>query len=97
MSRNQILPYFPIPPKEYSVDYMNQIMQSFSLYMNQIQTPGEGRNTNLTFVDLQKHDRGLESGGVFNHGGSIKITETHKPHVEGFSSSGSIGSVSVTT
>tara|TARA_R100000388_G_scaffold75430_1_gene54736 strand:+ start:57 stop:350 length:294 start_codon:yes stop_codon:yes gene_type:complete len=97
MSRNQALPFFPIPPEEYDVDYMNQIVQSFSLYMLQIQNPGEGRNSNLTLVDLQKHDRGLETGGLFNFGGTIKISELNKPHPEGISSTSSIGSVSVTT
>ena len=97
MSRNQALPFFPIPPENYSTDYKNQIVQSFSLYMLQIQNPGEGRNNNLTLVDLQRHDRGLEVGGLFNHGGFIKISEINKPHPEGFLSSSSIGSVSVTT
>ncbi len=96
-SRDQILPHFPIPPTEYDREYFNQIIQPFSIYMNQIQNPGEGRHNKLTFVDLQKHDRGLETGGLFNFGGTIKISELNKPHPEGISSTSSIGSVSVTT
>jgi hypothetical protein len=97
MSRNQVLPYFPIPPQEYDTDYMNQLVQSFSLYMFQIQNPGEGRSTNMTFTNLQNHDQSLEVGGLFNHGGYVKITESNKPHPATNVGTGSVGSVTVTT
>lgn len=97
MSRNQVLPFFPVPTQEYDVDYMNQLVQSFSLYMFQIQNPGEGRSTNMTFTGLQNHDQSLEVGSIFNHGGFVKITEINKPHLATNVGTSSVGSVTVTT
>tara|TARA_R100001594_G_scaffold83020_1_gene117699 strand:- start:19181 stop:19474 length:294 start_codon:yes stop_codon:yes gene_type:complete len=97
MARNQTLPYFPTPPQEYTTDYMNQLVLSFSLYMNQIQTPGEGRSSKMTLTTLQNHDQSLEVGGLFNHGGYVKITESNKPHPATNVGTGSVGSVTVTT
>ena len=47
MSRNLVRPFFPIPPKEYDQDYFEEIIRSFSVYLDQIQNPGQGRNTSL--------------------------------------------------
>ncbi len=102
MSRNLVLPFFPVPPEQYDQKYMEEVVRSFSIYVRQMQNPGEGRNTQLVLTNLQTHDQGLEVGalfvdqdtnGVFN---SIKITVADASNVRGNSATSSIGSVTVT-
>lgn len=97
MSRNLNLPYFPVPPKEYSQQYFAELVRAYSNYMQQVQNPGEGRNTFTVFTNLQTDDSGLEAGAVFNHGGYLKVSEINTPHVRGSSATGGVGSVTVTT
>jgi len=97
MSRNLAKPYFPNAPREYSQQYFSEIVRAFSVYVEQVQNPGEGRNTFTVFTNLQNDDSGLETGAIFNHGGYVKITELNTPHVRGSAGIGSVGSVTVTT
>ena len=97
MSRNQILPYFAIPPVEYDQAYFANLTRSFATYMQQQQNPGEDRATRLTLTDLQTDDYGLETGALFQQDGFVKITLSNKPHVRGSAGTGGVGSVTVTT
>ena len=96
MSRNQILPYFAVPPEEYDQQYFANLTRSFATYMQQQQNPGEERATNLTLTNLQTDDSGLEVGALFEQDGFLKVTRTNVPHVRGSSGTGSVGSVTVT-
>jgi len=102
MSRNLILPFFPVPPDQYNQQYMEEIVRSFSIYLAQMQNPGEGRNTELVLTNLQTHDQGLEVGalfidkdisGVLNN---IKIVVANASNVRGNFATSSVGSVTVT-
>ena len=101
MSRNLVLPFFPIPPDEYSQAYMAEIMRSFSIYLNQIQTPGDGRNTTLTLTNLQTDDQGLAPGGLFNYRdasgmtGYVKIAFVDRTNLRGITTTGAVGAVTV--
>jgi len=97
MSRNLVLPFFPIPPSEYDREYLAEVVRSFSVYLEQIQNPGEGRNTGLVLTNLQTDDSGLETGALFQQAGFVKITLVNTPHVRGQQATGSVGSVTVTT
>jgi hypothetical protein len=97
MSRNLFRPFFPVPPTEYSQRYLAEVVRSFSVYLDQQQNPGEGRNTELTLTNLQTDDSGLETGALFQQGGFVKITQLNSPHVRGSSALGSVGTVSVVT
>lgn len=97
MSRINTVPYFPNAPKEYSQQYIAEIVRSFSVYVQQIQNPGEGRNTFGVFTNLQTDDSGLETGAIFNHGGYVKITQVNTPHARGSAGTGAVGLVTVTT
>ena len=97
MSRNVPAPYFPIPPKEYQQGYFSEVIRAFSVYLQQAQNPGEGRNTLGVFTNLQTDDSGLETGAIFNHGGYVKITQVNTPHVRGSAGTGAVGLVTVTT
>lgn len=73
MSRNLPLPFFPVPPSEYSQQYMAELTRAFSVALEQIQNPGEGRNTKLVLTDLPTSSTGLEAGSLWNDAGTIKI------------------------
>jgi len=97
MSRNLILPFFPVPPTEYRREYFAEVVRSFSVYLEQMQNPGEGRNTFIVLTNLQTDDSGLETGALFQQEGFVKITLVNTPHVRGQQATGSVGSVTVTT
>ena len=97
MSRNLVLPFFPIPPSEYDRQYLAEVVRSFSVYLQQMQNPGEGRNTALVLTNLQTDDSGLENGALFQQAGFVKIALVNTPHVRGQFATGSVGSVTVTT
>ena len=98
MSRNLVLPFFPVPPEQYDQQYMEEVVRSFSIYLTQIQNPGEGRHTELVLTNLQLNDQGLEIGSIFKVGttGNLRIVVADIPHVRGNSATGSVGSVTVT-
>lgn len=97
MSRNLALPYFPIPPSSYDQRYFSEVIRAFSVYLEQQNNPGEGRNTFIVLTALQTDDVGLETGALFQQGGFVKITLANSPHVRGSSATGSVGSVTVIT
>jgi hypothetical protein len=96
MSRNLVLPFFPVPPVNYDREYIAEIVRSFSVYLGQMQNPGEGRNTFMVLTNLQTDDSGLETGALFQQEGFVKITLANMPHVRGQQATGSVGSVTVT-
>ena len=81
MSRNLVLPFFPVPPQNYDREYIAEIVRSFSVYLGQMQNPGEGRNTFMVLTNLQTDDSGLETGALFQQAGFVKITLVNMPHV----------------
>lgn len=96
MSRNLVRPYFPVPPQGYDQNYFTEVIRAFSVYLEQQQNPGEGRNTFLVLTNLQNNDFGLETGALFEVDGFVKITKANMPHVVGSSGTGGVGSVTVT-
>lgn len=96
-SRNLVKPFFPVPPADYSPSYMAEVVRAFSVYLNQMQNPGEGRATFMVLTDLQNTDQGLETGALFQQDGFVKITQANTPHVGGLSGTAAIGTVTVVT
>ena len=97
MSRNLTLPFFAVPPGEYSQQYFVELVRSFAVYLTQQQNPGQGRNTELVLTNLQTDDSGLETGALFQQSGFVKITLINSPHVRGSVGTGTVGTVTVTT
>jgi len=95
-SRNLAKPFFPVPPGEYSRGWMAELVRSFSVYLEQMQNPGEGRATFMVLTNLQTSDYGLETGALFQQNGFVKVTLANAPHVVGVVGTGSVGSVTVT-
>jgi hypothetical protein len=96
-SRSLVRPYFPIPPQEYSQEYLNEVIRAFSVFIQQIQNPGDARHTDLTLTALQSNDQGLEEGALFEVDGFVKISRSFNPHLAGVGATASVGSVTVTT
>lgn len=95
-SRNLSKPYFPTPPVEYSQRFMAEVVRAFSVYLEQMQNPGEGRATFMVLTNLQTNDYGLETGALFQQNGFVKVTLANAPNVVGVVGTGSVGSVIVT-
>ena len=73
MSRKLVLPFFPVAPQEYNPNFMSEVIRSFSVFLDQYQNPGDGRNTTLTLTNLQTDDSGLGAGEIFDHGGVLRV------------------------
>jgi hypothetical protein len=97
MSRNLVRPFFPVAPADYRQEYFAEIVRSFSVYLENIQNPGDGRNTGLVLTNLQTDDSGLENGALFQQDGFVKIALINTPHVRGQQANGTVGSVTVST
>ena len=97
MSRRLSRPYFPIPPQQYQQRYFTEVIRAFSVFLEQVQNPGDVRATELTLTDLQTDDSGLEVGALFQQDGFVKITRTNVPHLRGSAGIASVGTVTVST
>ena len=101
MSRNLTLPFFPKAPQEYDKNYMEQVVLSFSLYLDQMQNPGANRGTGMVLTALQTDDQGLEIGELFQYRdaagimGQVKVTVADQPNLRGNTSTGGVGAVTV--
>lgn len=94
MSRNIPGPLFPVPPKEYDQRYMAELTRVFALYQQQIQNPGQGRNTTVVLTNLQSNDQGLEPGTVFADGNHfLKVTVANVANVGGLVAVGGVGQI----
>ena len=97
MSRRLSRPYFPIPPEQYQQRYFTEVIRAFSVFLEQVQNPGDVRATDLTLTDLQTDDSGLEPGALFQQDGFVKITLINTPHARGSAGTGAVGAVTVST
>jgi hypothetical protein len=95
MSRRLSRPFFPIPPPQYMQNYFAELVRSFSVYLDQMQNPGDIRGTQLTLTELQTDDSGLETGALFQHNGFVKIAQLDAASVRGSGGTGQAGQVTV--
>ena len=74
MSSNQVAPpRLPEPPIEYTQQYMADLVRSLEVFIEQERTPGEMRGTRLTLTDLPTSATDLETGTLYNDGGTVKV------------------------
>ena len=74
MSSNQVAPpRLPEPPIEYTQQYMADLVRSIQTFIEQERNPGEMRGTKLTLTDLPTSATGLETGSLYNDGGTVKV------------------------
>ena len=95
MSRSLVRPRFPLPPAKYNQQYMSEIVRQFSILIQQVQNPGDGRFTTVTITQLPTNDVGLEQGSLYNHDGFVKVSELDTSSVAGSGATTGIGTVTV--
>ena len=78
-SRNLARPIFPLPPEAYSREYMDRLVQSFSVYLEQYQNPGEGRTTKAVMTAVPTTPVGLEDGTVWVDSTILRIGAAGTP------------------
>jgi hypothetical protein len=74
MVQNIYLPYFPVAPQQYSAGYMNEVVRSFSVYLEQLKNPGPLLATTLT---LNPSGQVIGSGELSYNGTDDTLNLTH--------------------
>lgn len=87
---------FSNPPMAYSPGYFADIVRAFAAYVQQADTPGEGRNTTIVLTNLQTDDYRLETGTLFQVDGVVRVSLLTAPYVRGLSATVALGTVAVT-
>jgi len=65
MARKLTIPYFPNPPQSYNQGYLAQVVRSFAIYAQQMNTPGPWQATELTLTEQTGNvDRGQLSWNI---------------------------------
>ncbi len=95
MASNVPAPFCPTPPDEYNRQYMAQLVRAFSVFVQQVNNPGDAVYSNLRLTNLPTNDQGLQTGALFQHDGFVKITQANAPHVAGVSGTLVLGTVTV--
>ena len=95
-TRKVVRPLFPQAPQTYSQDYTAEVVRAFSVFLQQVQNPGDLRATTLTLTDLQDNNQGLETGAVFHVNGVLHITLANQAYLAGTSATTAVGQVTVT-
>lgn len=91
-----IPPIFTRAPAQYDQLYFNDLVRSLISLITYIQAPGEGRQTTIVLTNLASNDSGLEPGTIFQVNGALRVSVPYSPYVAGLSSTGRVGSVTVT-
>lgn len=74
MSGNQVAPpRLPEAPEEYTRSYMQDLIRSLEIFIEQERNPGEIRATSVTITDLPTSATGLEAGTLYNDAGTVKV------------------------
>ena len=74
MSGNQVAPpRLPEAPEEYTRSYMQDLIRTLEIFIEQERNQGEIRATRLTITDLPTSATGLEAGTLYNDAGTVKV------------------------
>ena len=66
-------PRLPEAPTQYSQQYMEDVLRSLEIFIQQERTPGDIRATRITLTDLPTSATGLETGTLYNDAGTVKV------------------------
>lgn len=86
----------PIPPTEYSPEHMRQAFRVLELYFNQLDSTTPLTVDGIQLLSLPTSGYGLKNGTVFRIGEDLKIVVPNIAYPLGVSSTGSVGTVTVT-
>jgi hypothetical protein len=92
-----VFPRFTNAPAEYDRKYFADLVRSLDSLVTVLQAAGEGRQTTIVLTNLANNDYNLEPGTIFEVDGALRVSVIYSPYPKGISSSGSVGSVTVTT
>ena len=74
MASNEIAPpRLPEAPQEYTVSYMQDLIRALEVFIEQERNPGQLRGTTITLTNLPTSATGLETGALYNDGGTVKV------------------------
>ena len=96
-TRKVVSPLFPVAPAEYELGYAAEVVRAFSVFLEQIQNPGDVRATTLTLTNIQDNNVGLEIGAVFQVNGVLHITLANQAYIGGAGATTGVGQVTVNT
>jgi len=94
-TRKVVRPLFPQAPVDYSQNYTAEVLRAFSVFLEQVQNPGDIRATTLTLTDLQDNNQGLEVGAVFQVNGVLHINLVNQSFPAGLIATTGVGQVVV--
>jgi hypothetical protein len=97
MDSRLVFPRFSAPPADYDRKYFADLVRALDNLVVVVQAPGEGRQTTIVLTNLSSNDYNLEPGTIFEVGGALRVSVPYSPYPAGIFSSGSVGSVTVTT
>lgn len=91
-------PYFPAPPLDYNPRYLAEIVREFSVFVAQIQNPGEALHSSLGLTGLPTSEAAAELavGTVYNDNGILRIVTRYIARPIGQSGIGYVGDVTIT-
>jgi hypothetical protein len=74
VSGNQVAPpRLPEAPEEYTRSYMQDLIRTLEIFIEQERNPGEIRATSVTITDLPTSATGLATGTLYNDAGTVKV------------------------
>ncbi len=89
-------PLFPqAPPEEYDPRYMRELVRAFSLFVEHVSNPGEGRHTSLVLTAIPSSEYGLEPYTLWHREGDVRVALPSMPQPDGASATMVSGSVTV--
>lgn len=95
-SRNIPSISFPVPPRDYDQRYMAELTRVFAQFVQQIQNPGEGRNTTIVLTAIPYDGTAnLEVGTIcVDPYGFLKVVQPeYIATVMGVSGNGGVGQI----
>ena len=90
-------PVFPLAPNEYQRVYFDDLVRTLSSFVDQELNPGALRGTTLVLTNLPTNGNKLETGGVYNDQGTLKVALGNVGYAPSFLMSASSGAVTGTT
>jgi len=90
-------PRLPSAPMNYDITFMEDLIRSIELFIEQERNPGEERATKGVFTALPTSDTGLEVGSLYRIGNDVKISLANIAVPDSATGTMSVGTVTVTT
>lgn len=94
VSRKTPPPVLPLPPREYSQWYMDQLVKLVNMHNDDTRNPGNLVGADLQLLQMPTSGVGLSPGKVFiGPNGQLFIVRENDQYISGLSATGRVGSV----